>query len=139
MEIIFSWIDHLSLLEVAHRFFALYHNLWSLISSFELTINTVSENAAKVIQSHFRRSVERHNFLKMRRAASFLQTAIRAWLMVKKRPFLLKFSSVTVQDFRCGTYFYSPVHLYESLQILFSYSHTFLFGFMQKGGARLKI
>ncbi|XP_011037675.1 PREDICTED: abnormal spindle-like microcephaly-associated protein homolog isoform X1 [Populus euphratica] len=70
-------------------------------STSNLGIIIQRENAAKVIQSHFRRSVERHNFLKMRRAASFLQTAIRAWLMVKKRPFLLKFSSVTVQDFRC--------------------------------------
>ncbi|KAJ6397097.1 hypothetical protein OIU77_022022 [Salix suchowensis] len=70
-------------------------------STSNLGIIIQRENAAKVIQSHFRRSVERHNFLKMIRAASFLQTAIRAWLMVKKKSVLLKFSSVTVQDSRC--------------------------------------
>ncbi|KAJ6401897.1 hypothetical protein OIU84_014054 [Salix udensis] len=70
-------------------------------STSNLGIIIQRENAAKVIQSHFRRSVERHNFLKMIRAASFLQTAIRAWLIVKKESVLLKFSSVTVQDSRC--------------------------------------
>ncbi|KAJ6767326.1 hypothetical protein OIU79_023149 [Salix purpurea] len=64
-------------------------------STSNLGIIIQRENAAKVIQSHFRRSVERHNLLKMIRAASFLQTAIRAWLMVKKKSVHLKFSSVT--------------------------------------------
>lgn len=40
-------------------------------------------NAAQVIQSHFRRWIQRRNFLKMRNAVSFLQIAIREWLEVK--------------------------------------------------------
>ncbi|XP_026392571.1 abnormal spindle-like microcephaly-associated protein homolog isoform X1 [Papaver somniferum] len=42
-----------------------------------------SENAARLIQSHFKRFVERKNFLKIKAATSFLQTVFRAWLMVK--------------------------------------------------------
>lgn len=40
-------------------------------------------NAAQVMQTHFRRLIQRRNFLKMRNAVSFLQIAIRAWLEVK--------------------------------------------------------
>ncbi|XP_031282598.1 abnormal spindle-like microcephaly-associated protein homolog [Pistacia vera] len=48
-------------------------------------------NAAQVIQSHFRRWIQRRSFLKMRTAVSFLQIAIRVSLEVK-------FNS-TLQDF----------------------------------------
>lgn len=42
------------------------------------------ENAAKVIQSHFRRVIERRHFLKMLKATCFLQIVIRAWLAVSR-------------------------------------------------------
>lgn len=43
-----------------------------------------SENAAKIIQSHFRRSVEQCRYMRMKCTASFLQAVIRAWLTRKK-------------------------------------------------------
>ncbi|MCL7050659.1 hypothetical protein MKW94_027522 [Papaver nudicaule] len=46
-------------------------------------IDIKSEKAARLIQSHFKRFVERQNFLKIKAATSFLQTVFRAWLVVK--------------------------------------------------------
>lgn len=43
-----------------------------------------SENAAKIIQSHFRRSVEQRRYMRIKCTASFLQAVIRAWLTRKK-------------------------------------------------------
>ena len=45
----------------------------------------VPENAAKIIQSHFRRSVQFRRYMKIKKAACLLQTAIRAWLSIKSR------------------------------------------------------
>ncbi|KAA8520051.1 hypothetical protein F0562_014275 [Nyssa sinensis] len=56
------------------------------------------ENAAKVIQSHFRRLVERRNYLLTKNAVSFLQTFVRAWLTVKKKSAINKFSTNKVQE-----------------------------------------
>lgn len=41
------------------------------------------ENAAKIIQSHFRRSVDSSRFTFTKKAVCLLQTVIRAWLFVK--------------------------------------------------------
>ncbi|CAH9119367.1 unnamed protein product [Cuscuta europaea] len=43
------------------------------------------ENAAKVIQSHFRQSVEQHRYMMLKRTASFLQAVIRSWLTLRKK------------------------------------------------------
>ncbi|XP_024925563.3 uncharacterized protein LOC107420336 isoform X1 [Ziziphus jujuba] len=59
------------------------------------------EDAAKAIQSHFRRVTEHRNFLKMLNAACFLQTAIRAWLTVRQKQACLNFSTVQFQEFYC--------------------------------------
>uniref|UniRef100_A0A2N9F0U2 Calponin-homology (CH) domain-containing protein n=1 Tax=Fagus sylvatica TaxID=28930 RepID=A0A2N9F0U2_FAGSY len=70
------------------------------------------ENAAKVIQSHVRRLIERRNFLMMVNAVSFLQIVIRAWLTVKKSSCVIDtvqvegFSSESLkQSERCRRYF----------------------------------
>ncbi|XP_019176029.1 PREDICTED: abnormal spindle-like microcephaly-associated protein homolog isoform X2 [Ipomoea nil] len=42
------------------------------------------ENAAKIIQSHFRRSVEQRRYMRIKYTASYLQAVIRAWLTRKK-------------------------------------------------------
>lgn len=56
----------------------------------------ISENAAKVIQSHFRRSIERRRYMKMKNAVSFLQSVIRAWLTARQKTALRKFSSTDI-------------------------------------------
>lgn len=42
------------------------------------------ENAAKVIQSHFRSLKARQNFLKLRNAVVLMQNVFRAWLALKQ-------------------------------------------------------
>lgn len=60
------------------------------------------ENAAKAIQSHFKRFIERRNFLKMVNAVSLLQFVIRAWLTVRKKSICFKFDTVQVEEFSSG-------------------------------------
>lgn len=61
-------------------------------------------NAAKRIQSHFRRAIERRKFLKILNAAAFLQTVFRAWLSVRQKPARIKFSTIQVQELACGMF-----------------------------------
>ncbi|KAH1048693.1 hypothetical protein J1N35_039477 [Gossypium stocksii] len=56
------------------------------------------EKAAIVIQSHFRRFIQRHNFLKMTKAIGLMQTVTRAWLTVKRNSELNKFSFAGVPE-----------------------------------------
>ncbi|KAG8482084.1 hypothetical protein CXB51_027074 [Gossypium anomalum] len=62
------------------------------------SIDILREKAAIVIQSHFRRFIERHNFLKMTKAIGLIQTVTRAWLTVKKNSELNKFSFAGVPE-----------------------------------------
>ncbi|XWS15589.1 hypothetical protein CRYUN_Cryun34aG0013700 [Craigia yunnanensis] len=63
------------------------------------SIDIPRENAAIVIQSHFRRLIERRKFLKMMKAICLMKTVIRAWLTVKKNSELNKFSLARVQEY----------------------------------------
>ncbi|XP_059662135.1 uncharacterized protein LOC132308145 [Cornus florida] len=55
------------------------------------------ENAAKIMQSHFRRIIERRSYLRIKNAVSFLQSVIRAWLTAKKKSAINGFSTSKVQ------------------------------------------
>ncbi|KAK8664866.1 hypothetical protein V6N13_084639 [Hibiscus sabdariffa] len=63
------------------------------------SIDISRENAAIVIQSHFRSFIERHNFLKKIKALGLIQTVLRAWLTMKKNSELNKFSFPGDQEF----------------------------------------
>ncbi|ONI10013.1 hypothetical protein PRUPE_4G023200 [Prunus persica] len=67
----------------------------------EGNINIQKVNAAKRIQSHFRRAIERRKFVKMLNAAAFLQTVFRAWLSARQNPARIKFSTIQVQELAC--------------------------------------
>ncbi|KAL1146893.1 hypothetical protein V6Z11_A10G015900 [Gossypium hirsutum] len=66
------------------------------------SIDILREKAAIVIQSHFRRFIERHNFLKMTKAIGLIQTVTRAWLTVKKNSALNKFRFAGVPEVPSG-------------------------------------
>ncbi|KAE7995452.1 hypothetical protein FH972_000241 [Carpinus fangiana] len=68
------------------------------LSTVKDIISIHRENAAKVIQSHFKRFIERRNFLKMVNAVSLLQIVIRAWLTVRKKSICIKFDTVQVEE-----------------------------------------
>ncbi|XVF87711.1 hypothetical protein PTKIN_Ptkin18bG0142500 [Pterospermum kingtungense] len=70
----------------------------SYCSVEKTSIDVSRENAAIVIQSHFRRLVERCKFLKMMKAICLMQTVIRAWLTVKKNSELNIFTFARVQE-----------------------------------------
>ncbi|XP_057963277.1 uncharacterized protein LOC131154486 isoform X3 [Malania oleifera] len=53
-------------------------------------IDIQGENAAKIIQSYYRCSIERRNYLKIKNAAYFLQAVIRAFLVMKRIPVIKK-------------------------------------------------
>ncbi|KAK8592272.1 hypothetical protein V6N13_062858 [Hibiscus sabdariffa] len=57
------------------------------------------ENAAIIIQSHYKRLIERGNFLKMLKAICLVQAVIRVWLTVKKNTELNKFNFASVEEF----------------------------------------
>ncbi|XP_058093906.1 uncharacterized protein LOC131239954 isoform X2 [Magnolia sinica] len=57
-----------------------------------------AERAAKVIQSHFRGSTERHNYRKIKTATSFLQSVVRAWLTVTRKKSLNGFGKIFVRQ-----------------------------------------
>ncbi|XP_021644616.2 uncharacterized protein LOC110638375 isoform X2 [Hevea brasiliensis] len=66
-------------------------------STSKSSVNIQRENAATLIQSHLRKSIARHNFLKTVNSVLLLQSVIRAWLMVKKKSALYEFSTIMVQ------------------------------------------
>ncbi|EXB88426.1 Retrovirus-related Pol polyprotein from transposon TNT 1-94 [Morus notabilis] len=70
----------------------LYH-----LTTTKNNIKNQRENAAKVIQSHFKRALKRRDYLKMLHAASLLQTVFRAWLTVKKKPSCINFTAMQDQ------------------------------------------
>ncbi|KAM3285377.1 abnormal spindle-like microcephaly-associated protein [Capsicum chacoense] len=65
--------------------------------------DTHKENAAKVIQSHFRQSVQQRKYLRIKNAVYILQAAIQAWLWVKKEPSIQFFGCPTYLASLCGT------------------------------------
>ncbi|XP_016491298.2 uncharacterized protein LOC107810980 isoform X2 [Nicotiana tabacum] len=73
---------------------------WSFTS--KRTNDTQKENAAKVIQSHFRQSVQRRKYLRIRNAVCILQAAVQAWLRVKKEQSIQFFGSQTYLASLCG-------------------------------------
>ncbi|MBA0627065.1 hypothetical protein Godav_004618 [Gossypium davidsonii] len=66
------------------------------------SFDILRENAATIIQSHYRRLKERRNFLKMMKAICLVQTVVRTWLTVKKNTKINKFCSASGQEFRSG-------------------------------------
>ncbi|MBA0598291.1 hypothetical protein Gorai_008059, partial [Gossypium raimondii] len=64
------------------------------------SFDILRENAATIIQSHYRRLKERRNFLKMMKAICLVQTVVRTWLTVKKNTKINKFCSASGQEFR---------------------------------------
>lgn len=61
------------------------------------------EHAAIVIQSHFRRLIDRRNFLKKRKAICLLQTVITVWLKVKQNAKPNKSSNINANEYPCET------------------------------------
>ncbi|XP_038995786.1 uncharacterized protein LOC120120147 [Hibiscus syriacus] len=57
------------------------------------------ENAAIIIQSRYRRLLERHNFLKMMKAICLVQAVMHAWLTVKKSTKLNDFNFASIREF----------------------------------------
>ncbi|KAG2688263.1 hypothetical protein I3843_09G087900 [Carya illinoinensis] len=72
------------------------------LSTVKDIISIHREDAAKVIQSHFRRLIERRYFLKMVNAASFLQIVIRAWLTVRNKSTCINFDTVRAEKLSSG-------------------------------------
>ncbi|PPS08516.1 hypothetical protein GOBAR_AA12142 [Gossypium barbadense] len=66
------------------------------------SFDILRDNAATIIQSHYRRLKERRNFLKMMKAICLVQTVVRTWLTVKKNTKINKFCSASGQEFRSG-------------------------------------
>ncbi|KAK8349899.1 hypothetical protein V6Z12_A06G173000 [Gossypium hirsutum] len=64
------------------------------------SFDILRENAATIIQSHYRRLKERRNFLKMMKAICLVQTVVRTWLTIKKNTKINKFCSASGQEFR---------------------------------------
>ncbi|KAI3680544.1 hypothetical protein L6452_35317 [Arctium lappa] len=60
--------------------------------------DTQRENAAKIIQSHFRRSVEHQNYTRIKKAVSFLQAIMRVWLTVKNTSAIEKLDMIKNQE-----------------------------------------
>ncbi|KAL8192555.1 hypothetical protein R6Q57_027740 [Mikania cordata] len=67
----------------------------------EFSIYNNHENAATIIQSHFRRLVKYRNYARIKNAVSFLQTVIRVWLMVKNKSAGTKFIPIQIQEHSC--------------------------------------
>ncbi|KAH6790485.1 hypothetical protein C2S51_005491 [Perilla frutescens var. frutescens] len=55
-----------------------------------IVVQRVSENATIILQSHYRRFVEHRNYKRIRNAALVLQSAILAWLSLKKKECTVK-------------------------------------------------
>ncbi|XP_076923036.1 uncharacterized protein LOC143585026 [Bidens hawaiensis] len=56
------------------------------------------ENAATIIQSHFRLFVKYRNFKRIMNTISFLQAVIRVWVMVKNTSATAKFNTIKIQE-----------------------------------------
>lgn len=68
------------------------------------TCNIQRDNAAKVIQSHFRRLIECRNYLKVKSTVLFLQSVVRAWLTVKQISVASNICTTKYQHFPCEVY-----------------------------------
>ncbi|KAJ4838684.1 hypothetical protein Tsubulata_003116 [Turnera subulata] len=66
-------------------------------STSKSSINIQRENAAILIQSYFRRSIEHGHFWKMKSAISFLRNILRAWLLVKHSSLAYESCGITVR------------------------------------------
>ncbi|XP_056159871.1 uncharacterized protein LOC115677950 isoform X1 [Syzygium oleosum] len=60
------------------------------------------DDAACLIQSHYRGMIERRKFLKIMDAVSLLQSATRAWLVVRQKMLLTRSFVIEVDEFLCG-------------------------------------
>ncbi|KAL3519477.1 hypothetical protein ACH5RR_017626 [Cinchona calisaya] len=97
---------------------------WSLTSRSYSIIRR--DNAARIIQSHVRRSLEFRRYMKIKKAACLLQTAIRAWLTVKSRSSMKQFGNLNSQKLslsrvknfeNCGTYMTFMVDRHDFVQL----------------------
>nr|XP_043620393.1 abnormal spindle-like microcephaly-associated protein [Erigeron canadensis] len=59
------------------------------------------ENAAKIIQSSFRKLVEHQKYKRTRNTIYYLQTAIRVWLTVKNISSITKLSTIKIDEPSC--------------------------------------
>ncbi|XP_059292899.1 uncharacterized protein LOC132046322 isoform X3 [Lycium ferocissimum] len=93
---------------------------------FRRSNDTHKENAAKVIQSHFRQSVQRRKYLRMKNAVCILQAAIQAWLRLKKEPSIQFFGSRAYLESLCGTGIRSRSENLEKHAAFVTDRHAFL-------------
>ncbi|KAI8000682.1 hypothetical protein LOK49_LG09G00343 [Camellia lanceoleosa] len=70
----------------------------AILNQEDRHVYNTEENAAKIIQSRFRQSLARNNYLRIKNAVTFSQTVIRAWLAVKKKSAINKFCTSRVQE-----------------------------------------
>ncbi|XP_027332753.1 abnormal spindle-like microcephaly-associated protein homolog [Abrus precatorius] len=92
--------------------------------STECNTNIRRENAARTIQLHIRGLVVRRKFVKMVKAATLLQTVLRAWLKVRKESMCSIFPTVQVYSFSCETL--EQPETYKRYAMLFIHRHSFL-------------
>ncbi|KAA3478153.1 abnormal spindle-like microcephaly-associated protein-like protein isoform X1 [Gossypium australe] len=95
----FKTLDMETILENLCIFLSIFLESKILRLTLQL-LHDASENAATIIQSHYRRLKERRNFLKMMKAICLVQTVVRTWLTVKKNTKINKFCSASGQEFR---------------------------------------
>jgi len=62
----------------------------------------LSDDAACLIQSRYRGMIERRKFLNIMDAVSLLQSATRAWLVVRQKMLLPRSFVTEVDEFLCG-------------------------------------
>ncbi|CAA2992467.1 abnormal spindle-like microcephaly-associated homolog isoform X2 [Olea europaea subsp. europaea] len=67
-------------------------------STSRMDSNVQKENAATIIQSHFKRSVQRRHYLRERDAVLVLQNVIRSWLSAKKKLLVKKANARNTQS-----------------------------------------
>ncbi|XP_076959429.1 uncharacterized protein LOC143635490 [Bidens hawaiensis] len=74
--------------------------VYTVLNSFSGKQSNVNqrENAATIIQSHFRRFVKYQNFKRIKNTISFLQAVIRVWVMVKNTSVTAKFNTIKIQE-----------------------------------------
>lgn len=66
---------------------------------------TISDNAATIIQSQFRRFVARQNYLRVTEAALLLQSAALAWLCLKNNISVMELRARSEQSSLSSVYF----------------------------------
>ncbi|KAK3433402.1 hypothetical protein EUGRSUZ_D01308 [Eucalyptus grandis] len=82
------------------------------------------DDAACLIQSHYRGMIERRKFLKIMDAVSLLQSATRAWLVVRQKMLLPRSFVTEVDEFLCGRGKSSET--YGRYLLLIFYRHNFV-------------